>query len=63
MDWCRYRFRSFLPCELPVTVRAQRRDPAAGVLEVGMAGDLEGWARWTLTVRGSGTRALYEQEV
>ncbi|WP_405809517.1 SRPBCC family protein [Streptomyces sp. NBC_00210] len=57
------RFRSFLPYELLITVRAQRRDPAQGVLEVGMQGDLEGWARWTLTARGVGTRALYEQEV
>ncbi|MFC4610890.1 SRPBCC family protein [Streptomyces maoxianensis] len=57
------RFRSFLPYELLVTARAQRRDPAAGVLEVGMKGDLEGWARWTLTEHGGGTRALYEQEV
>ncbi|MCX4583416.1 SRPBCC family protein [Streptomyces sp. NBC_01481] len=57
------RFRSFLPYELLVTARAERRDPAAGVLEVGMEGDLEGWARWTLSARGAGTRALYEQEV
>jgi hypothetical protein len=57
------RFRSFLPYDLFVTARALRRDPAAGVLEVGMEGDLEGWARWTVAVRGSGTRALYEQEV
>ncbi|MER5464459.1 SRPBCC family protein [Streptomyces sp. NPDC002668] len=57
------RFRSFLPYELLVTARAQRRDPAAGLLEVGMEGDLEGWARWTLTQRGAGTRAVYEQEV
>jgi hypothetical protein len=57
------RFRSFLPYDLFVTARALRRDPAAGVLEVGMEGDLEGWARWSVAVRGSGTRALYEQEV
>ncbi|MET9955946.1 SRPBCC family protein [Streptomyces sp. NPDC006339] len=59
------RFRSLLPYDLVVTARARRGDPAAGVLEVALGGDLEGWARWTLTALpdGSGTRALYEQEV
>jgi uncharacterized protein YndB with AHSA1/START domain len=57
------RFRSLLPYDLVVTAEAQRRDPVAGVLEVSLRGDLEGWARWTVTSRGTGTRAVYEQEV
>ncbi|MGP9021899.1 SRPBCC family protein [Streptomyces sp. BR1] len=57
------RFRSFLPYELVVTASERRRDPMAGVLEVAMSGDLDGWARWTLSPYGGGTRALYEQEV
>ncbi|MFC7974272.1 SRPBCC family protein [Streptomyces cinereoruber] len=57
------RFRSLLPYDLLVTVRALRRDPAARVLEIGLGGDLEGRARWTLTQEGTGTRVLYEQEV
>ncbi|MFF1512114.1 SRPBCC family protein [Streptomyces sp. NPDC058326] len=57
------RFRSFLPYELVVTARAVRRDPAARVLEVGLGGDLEGWARWTVAPERSGTRVVYEQEV
>ncbi|GAA2308193.1 SRPBCC family protein [Streptomyces kunmingensis] len=56
-------FRSFLPYQLTVTAREERRDPAAGILEIAMSGDLAGWARWTLTARGSGTRAVYDQEV
>ncbi|WP_394435493.1 SRPBCC family protein [Streptomyces sp. SGAir0957] len=56
-------FRSFLPYELTVTAREQRRDAAAGILEVVMEGDLAGWARWTLTARGHGTRVVYEQRV
>ncbi|MDI3420242.1 SRPBCC family protein [Streptomyces luteolus] len=59
----RARFRSTLPYDLRVTAREQRRDPAAGVLEIRMTGDLDGWARWTLTPAGGGTRVLYEQEV
>ncbi|MFD9488543.1 SRPBCC family protein [Streptomyces sp. NPDC059991] len=57
------RFRSLLPYDLVVTARERRRDEAAGVLEVAMSGDLEGWARWTLSACGGGTHAVYEQEV
>ncbi|MFH8612693.1 SRPBCC family protein [Streptomyces sp. NPDC018029] len=57
------RFRSFLPYDLVVTAEERRRDPAAGVLEIGMTGDLDGWARWTLTATPAGTRARYDQEV
>ncbi|CAM5242630.1 polyketide cyclase [Streptomyces narbonensis] len=57
------RFRSLLPYELVVTASALRRDPVARILEVGLGGDLEGWVRWTLTAEGTGTRAVYEQEV
>jgi hypothetical protein len=57
------RIRSFLPYDLRFTARETRRDPAAGVLEIHMTGDLEGWARWTLTADGTGTLARYEQEV
>ncbi|WP_156721517.1 SRPBCC family protein [Streptomyces apocyni] len=57
------RFRSLLPYDLVVTAREKRRDPAAGVLEIAMTGDLDGWARWTVTADSGGTRVLYEQEV
>ncbi|OAR27445.1 polyketide cyclase [Streptomyces sp. ERV7] len=57
------RFRSLLPYDLVVTARERRRDEAAGVLEVAMSGDLDGWARWTLSACDGGTRAVYEQEV
>ncbi|MDX2540777.1 SRPBCC family protein [Streptomyces sp. WI04-05B] len=57
------RIRSLLPYDLIFTAREVRRDPGAGVLEIAMTGDLDGWARWTLTAAGSGTRADYEQEV
>ncbi|MGW7370080.1 SRPBCC family protein [Streptomyces sp. NPDC054841] len=58
------RFRSVLPYDLVVTARERRRDPAALVLEVELAGDLAGWARWTLAARADGgTSARYDQEV
>lgn len=57
------RFRSVLPYDLFVTVRARHRDPVRGVLEIGLSGDLEGWSRWTVRTGGRGTRAFYEQEV
>ncbi|MFC9456343.1 SRPBCC family protein [Streptomyces sp. NPDC058430] len=57
------RFRSLLPYDLFVTATALRRDIEAGVLEIAMSGDLEGWVRWTVRAQEGGTRALYEQEV
>ncbi|MGW7440084.1 SRPBCC family protein [Streptomyces sp. NPDC054849] len=60
-------FRSLLPYALRVTATELLRDPARGVLEVSLRGDIEGWARWTVRPRaGTGTartRVLYEQEV
>ena len=55
--------RSLLPYAMTFTARTARRDPAAGVLEVGMTGDIEGWARWTVTAVGAGTLVRYDQEV
>ncbi|MGW6947257.1 SRPBCC family protein [Streptomyces xanthophaeus] len=59
--------RSALPYALHVTTTELLRDPRRGVLEVALAGDIEGWARWTVRPRGGPgaprTRALYEQEV
>ncbi|MEU6014038.1 SRPBCC family protein [Streptomyces sp. NPDC047515] len=57
------RIRSFLPYDLVMTVRERRRDPTARVLEAALGGDLDGWARWTVTARDGGSRATYEQEV
>ncbi|MEX3106868.1 MULTISPECIES: SRPBCC family protein [unclassified Streptomyces] len=57
------RIRATLPYTLTFTAREVRRDPLAGVLEISMAGDLEGWARWTLAAHGDGTLAAYEQVV
>lgn len=55
--------RSALPYTLRVSAAELLRDPARGILEVALRGDLEGWARWTVRPRPGGTRALYEQEV
>ncbi|MEU9449469.1 SRPBCC family protein [Streptomyces sp. NPDC048277] len=55
--------RSVLPYDMTFTARETRSDPAAGVLEVAMTGDIEGWARWTVTADGTGTLARYEQVV
>ncbi len=57
------RVRSLLPYDLTTVLREGRRDPAAGVLEVVMSGDMEGWARWTVASHGSGTLVRYDQEV
>jgi uncharacterized protein YndB with AHSA1/START domain len=57
------RIRSLLPYDLTFTARETRRDPEAGVLEIAMTGDLDGWARWTITPDGTGALARYDQVV
>ncbi|AZM78721.1 polyketide cyclase [Streptomyces sp. KPB2] len=57
------RVRSLLPYDLTTVLREGRRDPAAGVLEVVISGDMEGWARWTVASHGAGTLVRYDQEV
>ena len=58
------RFRSLLPYELHVTVHEARQDPAAGVLEARLTGDLEGSTRWTVTTRGDGAAvAVFDEDV
>ncbi|MDH6625877.1 hypothetical protein M2271_003693 [Streptomyces sp. LBL] len=57
------RIRSLLPYDMTFTAREVRRDPVAGVLESALSGDIDGWARWTVTVDGTGSLARYEQVV
>ncbi|MGW7586028.1 SRPBCC family protein [Kitasatospora sp. NPDC054768] len=63
--------RALLPYRLVIGLVASRRDPAAGVLEVIMRGDLTGWTRFTVTPdstggtgsQGSaGSRVLFEED-
>lgn len=55
--------RSLLPYDVAFTARETRHDPAAGVLEAAMSGDIEGWARWTVIPGASGCHARYDQVV
>ncbi|WSQ07818.1 SRPBCC family protein [Streptomyces sp. NBC_01231] len=55
--------RSLLPYGMTFTAREVRRDPAAGILEVALSGDIDGWARWTISADGTGSLARYEQVV
>ncbi|MEV6949570.1 SRPBCC family protein [Streptomyces sp. NPDC051172] len=57
------RIRSVLPYDLQFTARETCRDPGVGVLEIAMSGDIEGWARWTITAGGAGALARFEQAV
>ncbi|MER6345483.1 SRPBCC family protein [Streptomyces sp. NPDC001595] len=57
------RIRSLLPYDMTFTAREVRRDPADGVLEAALSGDVDGWSRWTVTARGPGSLVRYEQEV
>ena len=55
--------RSVLPYSLDLVLVRAVEDRSAGLLEVRVHGQLEGWSRWTLRRTGSGTSLLYEQEV
>jgi hypothetical protein len=53
--------RSLLPYDMAFTARRTLRDPDAGVLEAAITGDIDGWARWTVTAAGSGSLARFDQ--
>jgi len=55
--------RSLLPYDMTFTARRTRCDPATGVLEAALSGDLEGWACWTVTAAGAGAVVCYDQVV
>jgi Polyketide cyclase / dehydrase and lipid transport len=57
------RCRSLLPYDLVFTTHQTRRDPQARVLEARLAGDLEGFSRWTIQEFPEGARATFEEEV
>jgi uncharacterized protein YndB with AHSA1/START domain len=62
-DTVRIVARAFLPYSLIFEATDTRQHDRAGVLEVRMSGDLEGFSRWTLRPDGGGTRATFEEEV
>lgn len=62
-DTVAVRVRSLLPYDLDFEMRQTRKDPEAGILEVRMTGDLEGYSRWTVSSSDGGARLLFEEEV
>lgn len=60
---CEVEVRSTLPYSLRMTAHHSRRDPAAGVLEARLSGDLVGHSRWTLTPAPHGTVLEFGEEV
>jgi len=55
--------RSVLPYTLTFQATESRQDERAGVLEIAMRGDLDGFSRWTIESERAGTRATFEEEV
>jgi len=55
--------RSLLPYSLDMVLTRAVEDRASGVLEARIAGQLDGWSRWTLSHAGGRTAMHYEQEV
>ncbi|MGA5821907.1 SRPBCC family protein [Kitasatospora sp. NPDC094028] len=60
--------RALLPYRLVIGLETRLHDPHAGVLEAVMRGDLDGWARFTVTPDpsgrsgGAGSLVLFEED-
>jgi hypothetical protein len=59
----RMTVRSLLPYDLDFVTTRAAQDAEAGLLEATMAGDLEGFSRWTIRPSATGTTAVFEEEV
>jgi hypothetical protein len=59
----RVRCRSLLPYDLSFLIHEPHVDPASGVLMARLAGDLEGYSRWTVTGTGEGSHVVFDEEV
>ena len=57
------RARSLLPYDLRFTMSRSRDDRDAGILEVRMTGELEGFSRFTVTGTPHGSRLVFDEEV
>ncbi len=55
--------RSLLPYELRFVSEERPEKGAPGVIEAALSGDLEGFARWTVTEEPGTSRLVYDQEV
>ncbi len=55
--------RSALPYTLRLRLTRTAQDAAAGILVARVEGDLDGWSGWTVRREGSGTAAVFQQEV
>jgi hypothetical protein len=57
------RCRSVLPYDLVFETRQAVQDPAAGILEASMTGDLEGFSRWTIRPGPEGSVMRFDEQV
>jgi hypothetical protein len=59
----RVRCRSVLPVDLSFVIHEPEWDPESGVLQARLAGDLEGYSRWTVTGTTGGSILVFDEEV
>ena len=55
--------RSLLPYELRFVSEERPEKSSRGVIDAALSGDLEGFARWTVSEVAGGCRLVYDQEV
>jgi hypothetical protein len=59
----RVRCRSLLPYDLTMVLTREVEDPVARVLRARLEGDLNGVSTWTVTPDGSGSLAVFDEDV
>lgn len=59
----RVRCRSVLPYELSLIVHDPEADPHRGTLGARIAGDFEGFSRWTVTGTTHASRVVFDEEL
>jgi hypothetical protein len=57
------RCRSLLPYDLVFVVHREVQDPVRGVLRARLDGDLTGASQWTISASGTGSLAVFDEEV
>jgi uncharacterized protein YndB with AHSA1/START domain len=55
--------RSLLPYDVVFVMHREVEDPDALVLRARMTGDLSGTSQWTVSANGSGSHAVFDEEV
>jgi hypothetical protein len=57
------RCRSLLPYDLVFVIHREIEDPEARILRASLDGDLAGWSQWHIVSDGTGSVAVFDEDV